>query len=113
MPAFRFEAIDTGGRAQKGVLDADSARSARAQLRTQGLTPLVVEPASSAGGVNYGWNVAEGLHCYNASTCNTSGMTPPVAEYAHGEARSGEGLAPDQLARQAQLGADFADFVFE
>ncbi|MGN6318379.1 type II secretion system F family protein, partial [Trinickia sp.] len=48
MPAFRFEAIDTAGRAQKGVLDADSARSARAQLRTQGLTPLVVEPAGSA-----------------------------------------------------------------
>ncbi|HVW53054.1 MAG TPA: type II secretion system inner membrane protein GspF [Trinickia sp.] len=48
MPAFRFEAIDAGGRAQKGVLDADSARSARAQLRTQGLTPLVVEPAGSA-----------------------------------------------------------------
>ncbi|MGN6667933.1 MAG: type II secretion system inner membrane protein GspF [Trinickia sp.] len=48
MPAFRFEAIDTGGRPQKGVLDADTARSARAQLRTQGLTPLVVEPAGSA-----------------------------------------------------------------
>jgi general secretion pathway protein F len=48
MPAFRFEAIDTGGRPQKGVLDADTARAARAQLRTQGLTPLVVEPAGSA-----------------------------------------------------------------
>ncbi|HTI16409.1 MAG TPA: type II secretion system inner membrane protein GspF [Trinickia sp.] len=48
MPAFRFEAIDTAGHAQKGVLDADSARSARAQLRTQGLTPLVVEPAGNA-----------------------------------------------------------------
>ena len=48
MPAFRFEAIDTAGNAQKGVLDADSARSARSQLRGQGLTPLVVEPAGSA-----------------------------------------------------------------
>jgi general secretion pathway protein E len=36
MPAFRFEAIDAAGRAQKGVIDADSARAARGQLRTQG-----------------------------------------------------------------------------
>ena len=47
MPAFRFEAIDHAGKTQKGVLDADSARAARSQLRTQGLTPLVVEPAGS------------------------------------------------------------------
>jgi general secretion pathway protein F len=47
MPAFRFEAIDHAGKTQKGVLDADSARAARGHLRTQGLTPLVVEPAGS------------------------------------------------------------------
>src|SRR6201995_3480293 len=47
MPAFRFEAIDAAGKAQKGVLDADSARGARTSLRSQGLTPLVVEPAAS------------------------------------------------------------------
>ncbi|KMQ80961.1 General secretion pathway protein F [Candidatus Burkholderia pumila] len=47
MPAFRFEAIDSAGKSQKGVLDADSARAARSQLRTQGLTPLVVEAAGS------------------------------------------------------------------
>ncbi|MGV2288431.1 type II secretion system inner membrane protein GspF [Trinickia sp. YCB016] len=47
MPAFRFEAIDAAGKAQKGVLDADTARGARGQLRSQGLTPLVVEPAAT------------------------------------------------------------------
>src|ERR1700761_3338136 len=47
MPAFRFEAIDHAGKTQKGVLDADSARAARSQLRTQGLTPLIVEAAGS------------------------------------------------------------------
>ncbi|MGE8510292.1 MAG: type II secretion system F family protein, partial [Paraburkholderia terricola] len=47
MPAFRFEAIDAAGKAQKGVLDADSARGARTNLRSQGLTPLVVEPAAT------------------------------------------------------------------
>ncbi len=47
MPAFRFEAIDQKGKSQTGVLDADSARAARTQLRPQGLTPLVVEAAGS------------------------------------------------------------------
>lgn len=45
MPAFRFEAIDTAGKTQRGVIDAESARSARGSLRAQGLAPLVVEPA--------------------------------------------------------------------
>lgn len=45
MPAFRFEAIDTAGKTQRGVIDAESARGARGSLRAQGLAPLVVEPA--------------------------------------------------------------------
>ena len=43
MPAFRYEAVDSGGATQKGVVNADSAKSARADLRLQGLTPLNVE----------------------------------------------------------------------
>lgn len=43
MPAFRYEAVDTDGGTQKGVVNADSAKSARADLRLQGLTPLNVE----------------------------------------------------------------------
>jgi len=43
MPAFRYEAVDAGGATKKGVVNADSPRSARADLRTQGLTPLNVE----------------------------------------------------------------------
>ncbi len=43
MPAFRYEAVDTGGATHKGVVNADSAKSARADLRVQGLTPLNVE----------------------------------------------------------------------
>jgi general secretion pathway protein F len=50
MAAFRFEAVDGVGVAQRGVLEADSARAARGQLRGQGLVPLVVEPATSATG---------------------------------------------------------------
>ncbi|MFC0167829.1 type II secretion system inner membrane protein GspF [Pseudoduganella danionis] len=43
MPAFRYEAVDAGGASKKGVLNADSARSARAELRAQGLVPLAVD----------------------------------------------------------------------
>jgi general secretion pathway protein F len=43
MPAFRYEAVDAVGATRKGVLNADNARAARADLRTQGLLPLVVE----------------------------------------------------------------------
>jgi hypothetical protein len=41
-----------------------------------------VVPANSAG-LNYGWNVMEGLSCYNASTCNQTGFTPPLIDYGH------------------------------
>jgi glucose/arabinose dehydrogenase len=43
-----------------------------------------VEPPGS-GGRNYGWRVMEGTHCYGAATCDTAGLTLPVAEYGHGD----------------------------
>jgi len=44
----------------------------------------VAPAASQAGrGANYGWNIMEGNHCYNASSCNTAGLTLPVTEYIH------------------------------
>ena len=44
-------------------------------------------PASTGGGagLNYGWSVMEGSHCYKpASGCDTGGLVPPLAEYPHG-----------------------------
>jgi glucose/arabinose dehydrogenase len=41
--------------------------------------------AGSGKGLNFGWNIMEGTHCYNASTCNQSGLTLPVLEYPHSE----------------------------
>ncbi len=48
-----------------------------------------VRTSSGAGkGVNWGWRVLEGFHCYNPSTgCSTSGKTMPVLEYDHGGGR--------------------------
>jgi uncharacterized protein (TIGR03437 family) len=43
-----------------------------------------LQPASSQGGENYGWNRTEGLHCYLAN-CSMQGLTLPVAEYNHSE----------------------------
>ncbi|MFN7834626.1 MAG: type II secretion system inner membrane protein GspF [Burkholderiaceae bacterium] len=42
MPAFRYEAVETDGKTRKGVLEGDSPRQVRNQLRLQGLTPLSV-----------------------------------------------------------------------
>lgn len=43
------------------------------------------QPASSPGGENYGWKIMEGTHCYNANSCNQSGLTLPVVEYDHSQ----------------------------
>lgn len=43
MSAFEFTALDLDGRSCKGVLEADTARQIRQQLRDKGLTPLSVE----------------------------------------------------------------------
>ena len=45
------------------------------------------QPASSTGGQNYGWNIAEGFACIGGDgTCGTdSGFTPPVYDYTHND----------------------------
>jgi glucose/arabinose dehydrogenase len=40
-----------------------------------------LQPASSTGGENYGWNRVEGTHPYSGDA--PSGSTPPVYEYSH------------------------------
>ena len=47
MPAFRYEAVFADGQNKSGVINADSARAARADLRNQGLTPISVEQIAS------------------------------------------------------------------
>src|SRR5438045_2716871 len=49
MPAYKFEALDATGKATTGLLEADNARAARAQLRAQSLVPLDVSQVASAG----------------------------------------------------------------
>jgi len=43
MAAFDYKALDEKGRQKKGIIEADSARQVRQQLRDKGLTPLSVD----------------------------------------------------------------------
>ncbi|MEM9623265.1 MAG: type II secretion system inner membrane protein GspF [Pseudomonadota bacterium] len=45
MAAFEYVVLDADGKQNKGVMEADSARQLRQQLRDQGLMPLDVAPA--------------------------------------------------------------------
>jgi general secretion pathway protein F len=47
MPVYAFEGLSADGQTRKGVIEADSAKSARAQLRGQALVPIKVEPVSA------------------------------------------------------------------
>jgi glucose/arabinose dehydrogenase len=39
----------------------------------------------SAGGQNFGWNIMEGTNCFLNESCDSRGLTIPVAEYSHQE----------------------------
>ncbi len=61
MPAYTFEAIDAQGTTRKGVLEADTAKSARGLLRAQALVPLAVEAVTTeaqraANAASFGMN---------------------------------------------------------
>ena len=53
MPAYAFEALDPQGQTRRGVLEADTARAARSQLRAQDWVPLKVDPVQrQSSGLN-------------------------------------------------------------
>jgi glucose/arabinose dehydrogenase len=46
----------------------------------------VVTSAEGAGkGINFGWNVMEGAHCYAHDPCAQFGLAIPVLEYSHSQ----------------------------
>lgn len=48
------------------------------------LEEVDVIPAG-AGNLNLGWPIKEASSCYQANTCDESGLTDPVLEYGHGD----------------------------
>jgi general secretion pathway protein F len=69
MPAYKFEALDAGGKSTSGLLDAENAKAARSQLRAQSLVPLAVTPVASAG------TQAEGGLRFTRRVFNTTALT--------------------------------------
>ena len=69
MPAYQYEALDAQGTTRKGVMDADSAKSARGQLRAQSLVPMLVEAVSGAAGEGRGLHInLFGGRVFNSTT---------------------------------------------
>lgn len=55
MPSFEYEALDPGGRTRRGIVNADSARLARRELRRLQLTPVSVSaPREKPGAAESG-----------------------------------------------------------
>ena len=59
MEAFRYQALDAAGRTVSGVVQADTARQARNQLRAQGLLPSAIDPVHARERARQAW--ARGL----------------------------------------------------
>ena len=67
MPAYSYQALDADGKTLKGLIDADSAKTARSLLRTQALIPLAVEAVNaSAKGASPVSNLFT-KHAFNAA----------------------------------------------
>lgn len=54
MPSFEYEALDLAGRAKRGVVNADSPRMARRELRRLDLTPVSISAPREASGAAAG-----------------------------------------------------------
>ena len=84
MPAYRFEALDAAGKASTGLVEADNAKAARAQLRAQSLVPLEVSmvgsEASAAPGVRFRRRVfgATGLAVWTRQLAGLVGSGLPL-----------------------------------
>ncbi len=55
MEAFQYEALDAAGRTVTGVVQADTARNARALLRAQGLLPAMVSEVGAKERASQPW----------------------------------------------------------
>jgi hypothetical protein len=41
--------------------------------------------SAGTAGLNYGWNIMEGIQCFQVASCNMNGLTLPVYDYDHGQ----------------------------
>lgn len=105
MSAFEFTALDTTGRERKGVLEGDTPRQVRQQLRDQGMSPLAVSETAARerrGGTTPRAGVGRGLGASDLAlltrqlaTLIQSGM--PVEEALRAIARYSEKARVERL----------------
>ena len=50
-----------------------------------GTEEINYQPASSAGGENYGWSILEGTDCFKSNSCDSEGLVHPVSQYNHSQ----------------------------
>jgi len=70
---WRFS-FDRGAVATGQIYIADVGQDAREEIDLQ---------AAIQGGLNYGWPRMEGTACYQAQSCDQTGLVLPVLEYSH------------------------------
>ncbi len=68
------------------------------------------QPADSARGRNYGWNITEGNSCYTPATgCDKTGITLPIYDYPH---PLGYSITGGYIYRSAQSKSLFGTYLF-
>ncbi|MEK8032181.1 type II secretion system inner membrane protein GspF [Ideonella sp. DXS29W] len=72
MPAFKFEALDAAGKTTTGLVEADNAKAARAQVRAKDLVPLSVTAVGGAAradgsAAGFGAKMQIGRRAFSAS----------------------------------------------
>ena len=60
-------------------------------------------------GRNYGWNLMEGAHCFQAGSCDREGLEMPVTEYDHG---SGCSITGGYVYRGSRLPSLYGAYVY-
>ncbi|GIU52474.1 MULTISPECIES: type II secretion system inner membrane protein GspF [Shewanella] len=125
MAAFEYKALDTNGKQQKGVIEADTARHARSQLREQRLMPLELQPVAEkeakakSGGLKLfqrGISVAElALITRQIATLVAAGLPIEESLKAVGQQCEKDRLASLVMAVRSRVveGYSFADSLAE
>ncbi len=112
MPVFAYRARTTAGRAEHGVVDAESVRGAWQQLRARGVFPIELTSASAAAG-EAGRVDARELAAATRQLASLVGAGVPVAEALESlaEESSGPALRRALTVARARLreGASLAD----
>lgn len=64
-------------------------------------------------GKNYGWNIMEGLHCYNPSSgCDETGLELPIWEYSHDDPNGGQSITGGFVYRGSNANELYGSYVY-